>query len=286
MSVHAADERTYDSKGRWRTSTYAHSSEAGAVGQALYISGDEFTDGSDRIIVDPLDDTPTVQERATSVWNTGELQLAQGALILDRAIKLSALAQHLLITHPVAPQRIVLDQGFNDFGAGFPESTILDTLVVRLVIQPDDSMELVLTQHASLIVPVGLNLSSQAYLKTGTVAASDDVILVFSEGIPPDDIIFFRQNFPASVFPANTEVIIDMSPGVNFDSGVQINGFITSSAAFALRYDTSSTLLWFALDTQIQGDEDLLTETLVLSNDLDITFSNALELARGNPVFS
>lgn len=286
MSVHAADERTYDSKGRWRTSTYAHSSEAGATGQALYISGDEFTDGSDRIIIDLLDDTATVESRANGVWNPGELQLAQGSLLLGREVKLSALGQHILITNPVQPQRIVLDQGFNDFGTGFPESTILDTLVVRLLVQPDDSTELVLTQHISSIVPIALNLSSQAYLKTGTVGATGDVSLIFSEGIPPDDIIFFKQNYPASEFPANTEVIIDMSPGVNFDSNVQINGFISSDVAFALRYNATSTALWFALDTQTQGVEDLLTETLMLFNDLSIVFNNDLELMRFNPVFN
>jgi len=285
MSVHAADERTYDNKGRWRTRTYAHAAVAGSNQSVLYIEGDEFTDGSRRIIIDLLDNTATVESRATGVWNPGELQLAQGSLLLGREVKLSALGQHILITNPVEDQRIVLDQGFNDFGTGFPQSTILAPLIVRLVIQPDDSEELVLTEHTSAIVPVALNLSSVAYLKTGSVGATDDVSLVFSEGIPPNDIIFFKQNFPASEFPANTEVVIDMTPGVNFDANVQINGFISSETAFALRYDTTSTFLWFALDTQQQGDEDLLTETLVLANDLSITFSNELELTRSNPVF-
>lgn len=284
MTIYSASGATYDSKGRLLKHT--HDSLANRDG-TIYVgdNSDEFSEDSVRLIIDPLDDTSTVERRNDNVWNPGELKLAQGSLLLGREVRESALGQHILITNPVEAQRIVLDQPLSDFGAGFPQSTILDTLIVRLVVQPDDSTELVLTQHTSSIVPVALNLSSQAYLKVGTVAASDDVSLVFSEGIPPDDVIFFQQNFPASAFPADTEVIIDLSPGVNFDADVQINGFISSETAFAMRYDTTSTFLWFALDTQIQGDEDLLTETFVLANDLSITFSNDLELARGNPVF-
>lgn len=252
-----------------------------------YIKGSDKVEGSKRIAIDDLTGFPEIQLRTDNVWNAGELQIAQGSLILGREVRLSALGHHLLITSPdEGRQQIVLDQTFDELGTGSPETSIIGPLVSRVVRQPDDSTELILTEHTSSIITTGLVLCTQVYIKIGSVAASADVRVVFSEGVPPDDIVFFKQNFSALKFPANTEVIIETPPGINFDSGVQLNAFLTSPEAFAMRYDASSIALWFALDLQEQAHEDLLTESLTLSNDLSICFSNELELTRPNFVFT
>lgn len=48
MSVHRGISKSYDGRGRWLTETYAHLDQVGR-GES-YISGDEFTDGSIRMI--------------------------------------------------------------------------------------------------------------------------------------------------------------------------------------------------------------------------------------------
>ena len=253
----------------------------------FYIKGSAEVEGSRRIVIDDLTGFPEIEVRINNVWNAGGMQIAQGSLLLGSGVRLSALGHHLLVTN-LGPrgQQIALDQSFDESGTGAPETPIMGPLTSRVIIQPDNTTELILTEHTSPVVVANLVLCTQMYIQIGSVAASADVRVVFSEGIPPDDIVFFKQNFSALKFPANTEVIIETPPGINFDPAAQLNAFFTSPEAFAMRYNATSTALWFALDVQQQSHEDLLTESLTLSNDLSICFSNELELTRPNFVFT
>ena len=83
MSVHAANEASYDNKGRWRTHTYAKAEVVGATDDVLYIKGDEFTDGSKRIIFVADDDSPQFQERVSGVWVISPTTFSSRAFIID-----------------------------------------------------------------------------------------------------------------------------------------------------------------------------------------------------------
>ena len=248
----------------------------------VYVRGSEFVPESVRFQMDELSDVAEVQRRSNGVWNPGELQLAQGSLLLGRDVSLSAAGHHLIVRVPDEHQSLILEASFDDAGSEPPTVPILDELLVRRIQQPDDSGPSTLAVHTASIVSLNLVLTTRLYLQTGATAASDDVALVLSSGIPPNDNVFFKQNFTASKFPANSEIEIDLSPGVEFDPGIQINSNISSPNAFTLLFDATLTVPWFALDFQQQGHEDILTETLVLGNDLSIAFSNDLELVRPN----
>jgi len=167
-----------------------------------------------------------------------------------------------------------------------PSTPILGELVIRSIAQSDNSAPVTSASHTAAILVVNLLLTTKLYLQTGATAASDDVTISLSSGIPPNDNVFFQKNYPPSIFPANSEIEIDLTPGVHINPGEQVNSDISSPNAFTLLHNSALTLPWFALDFQQQGDEDLLTETLVLANDLSIAFSNDLELVRPNKDFS
>lgn len=253
----------------------------------VYIVGNDVTDGSIRVILDALSGIATIENRADGVWNPGEFQLAQGSLHLGRDVRLSAAGHHLIITtvDEDTEKTLVLGQQFDDTGTGFPESSIVSALEIRVIKQSDNSVSLTLTDHSS-VISSSLALVEKMYIQTGSTAASSDVEFILSEGISPDDIVVFQQNFPSSTFPADSEVEIDVSPGIEFNPDRQINASFTSDTAFTLLYDTTSTFLWFATDEQQIDHEDLLTETLILTNDLSIVFTNEGELLRGNEVFT
>ena len=251
----------------------------------LYLKGNEFLDGSIRIILGD-DGIATVEERAISVWNPGELELAQGSLLLDRDVKLSAAGHHLVVTAPeIEKKHVIVGQDFDDSGTNPPESASVGPKITRVVRQPDNSVELTLANHSSTISTTELLLCPTIYVQTGGTAASGDVQVLLTEGVPPNDIDFFRKNFPASKFIANTELVLDLSADVQFDPGVQINAIFTSPSAFTMRYDATGTFLWFAIDLQQMLHEDMLTETLILANDLRVCFANDLDLPRPNFVF-
>lgn len=283
MSVHSANERTYDPSGRWRTHTYAHATEVGGVNRTLYIVGDEDTDGSERFMIDEINNLPTIEQRQNGVWNIGELQLPQGALLLGRRAAISTSGHHVLVTPTAgANQLILLEVEYDDSGTLKPVVPVLGPKFIRRIAQPDDSLEVTLLDHAVEFNVAIVLMITRIYIKTGATAASEDVQFTLSTGIPPNDTVFFRENFAASSFPADSEVEINLMPGLEFDPGEQINSSISSETAFTLKYNAASTTPWFALDIQEQIHEDILTETLVLANDLSIAFSNNLELLRPN----
>jgi len=254
----------------------------------LYIRGSEFEDLSERIRMDELTDVPEVQRREDEVWNPGEFQVAQGSLLLGREIRISAAGHHLVVNAPdFEDDHIVVAQDFTDEGTRAPESSKMGALQVRVIRQSDNSEEHTSTAHETLLPSPDLVISKILYIQTGTTGASADVSFVMSEGIPPNDIVFFKKNFPSSKFPANSEIVLDISPGVQFTPGIQINAFFNSPNAFTLRHATGggTALLWFAIDLQKLVHENMVVETFILAEDLRICFNNAGELVRGNPVF-
>lgn len=76
MSVHPANARSYDSKGRWRTPTYTHADEAGGVNQKLYVVGDENTDGSIRVVGIANNPNPRMETRKSGVWELSTMRTA------------------------------------------------------------------------------------------------------------------------------------------------------------------------------------------------------------------
>lgn len=253
----------------------------------VYIVGDDVTDGSIRVILDSLSGIATVETRADGVWNPGEFQLSQGSLFLGRDVKIASAGHHLIVeTSDVdAEKTFVLGQEFDDTGSGFPEATIVSALDIRVIKQSDNSVSLTLTDHSSVVTST-LVLAEKIYIQTGSTGATSDVQIIVTEGVSPNDIVAFQQNFPSSTFPANSEIEMDVSPGIEFDPDRQIEVSFTSSTAFTMLYDTTSTFLWFASDEQQLDHEDLLTETLILTNDLSIVFTNEGELLRSNEVFT
>jgi len=235
----------------------------------LYIKGDEDTDGSIRLIIDIISGVTAVEERSGGVWNLGEFQFAQGSILIGRDTKISVSGHHLVLNSPdFGRNHIIVAQDLQAESTGPPQATILGPFSIRQISQPDNSTSLTLANHASSVTATGFLLVTAVYLQVGAIGASDDVSVSFSIGIPTNDTIFFQKNYPASDFPANSEVRVDLSPGVEFDPGFQVNGFIDSPNAFTMRYNISSTVLWFAVDLQQLDHEDILVETLLLGNDL------------------
>jgi len=140
------------------TTGIASLTQANSTG-LYYIKGSDKVEGSTRISIDDLTGFPEIELRTGNVWNAGELQITQGSLLLGNGVRLSALGHHLLITSPgPRGQQIALDQNFDESGTGTPEAPIMGPLTSRVIVQPDNTTELILTKHISLVVVVNLAL--------------------------------------------------------------------------------------------------------------------------------
>lgn len=226
----------------------------------LYVKGDNITDGSVRVLLGDDDQVPQIERRADGVWNLGELELSRGSLRLGREVALAAVGHHLLVEAPRENVRgLVASSHFNDAGSEAPHIPILFGRQNRVVFQPDFSNDLLTTAHITSFSVDTNAFRYTLYLKVGATAATTPVTFEFTEGVPPNDEIFFRQNFPASKFPANTEIMLDLLPGVTFDEGVQLNMRLFSENAFSLLHDAGGTQFWSAFDLQPENSEDLFS---------------------------
>ena len=248
----------------------------------VYLKGDEFTDDSVRFEVD-IQNRTELQLRANTVWNLGELEIGGNSLFLGHDVALSAVASSIQITSIDAGQKsIVVDTPVADAGSSPPRTVELRQKRFASVVQPIFDTENTTMDHRRIAFLPFQSNGSEFRVKTGSVAATEPVTMTFSKGLAPGGVVFRKQVLPASKFPASSDVLIsEFGTGVGFFPFDQVLIRWLSDAPFSLLGDTTPTP-YFALDTQRAKYTDVLTETLILSNDLRIAFSNDLQLARGN----
>ncbi len=254
----------------------------------LYLKGNESTDGSIRLVPDATaEKNVEMQHRIDGVWNETGVQLNQASIAMGRELIIAAAGANI--------QTEALNEGktflapkieFSDEGATFPVAASTSPKFVKFVATADDSSELV----GTLIPTIGSTpvptLTSQLYLQAGSVAATKPVTVTFFRGSLNTDPILWQQEFPASVFgPANTEIVIPFNGLLDAAVDVPLLTEYTSAADFSLKTNAAQTAVTLSADFFLLGEHQVLTDNLILGNDLEIAFANSLDLVVPNLVF-
>lgn len=255
----------------------------------LYLEDNETTDNSKRITIGS-DDQIQFQKRTATVWNLTELELSGGSLLLGQDTSIAAAGHHLLTESTAeGTKALIVGSHFDDTGTQAAHAVILGAKAIRTVMQSDATNDQDSAAHLGLANSTVTGIAQKAYFKVGATAATAEVELEFTAGVPPADVTFFRKAFAASVFPASTEIEIDLSPGVEFSTALQINARMTTASAFGLLYNAAGTAFWFALDIQTETTEDILTDAgFNLGDNIAATFGDNSELTithTGNGAF-
>lgn len=245
----------------------------------LYIEGAEDIDGSLRWFIGP-DNITRVEKRVDGVWNATELQLAGNSLFLGRDVSLSAIGHHLLTTSTAENiKSIIVSAEFTDAeGSKQPHIEVFSPRVNRFLFQPDLSVETTLATHTLQALPTTDVLSYANYVKVGNVAPTDSIEIIYTVGSPPR--VIYSRLYPASQFPANTEVRFETLAGVSFIDGELITLTLKSASAFSL-LGSAVPGPWLAVDFQTFTAEALVTENLVYDNSLNLVLDSSL-----SPVYS
>lgn len=288
MSVHQAGGASYDSRGRLLRHT--HDSVARRVNPevevlpAVYIVGDADTDGSIRMVFQ-TDNRTHLESRVTGVWNSTELELSDNSLLLGHNFAISAVGDSLQTKSVEGNKAFLgLDIPFADVGTEHPRTPIANSLITRFVIQPIFSTEVTAISHTRQIdVQTFAGFGFFVYLKVGATAATDDVKLVFTDGLIPGGPLLFERNYPAADFPANTEIKLSVGSGVGFAIGEEALMTVSSPAAFSLL--GSVTEMFFAMDFQTVTHEDLVMESMIVDNALGHVFDNTIHPVYHKSVF-
>ena len=249
----------------------------------VYIKGNETTDGSIRLIINGQDIT-SLESRALGVWNRSELELSGKTLFLGSNLALAAVGSSLLIKSLEGSKKFIgIDAEFNDEGSLPPRSPLVGELVPRLILQPIFSTEeisKIFTRAATIEQPIS-GFGSVFYLKTGSKDATAPVTIEITGGLVPGGDTFFKEEFPASVFPKNTEVVIPLSTPVGFFAGQSILSTVFSADEFSLLGDIGGEF-WVAFDFQFVEFEELLPHSSGTDRILSDDNGNILVDEQGN----
>lgn len=254
-------------------------------GGFLYVEGDERTEGSLRLVPDASGKNMEFQRLHEGVWNDTGIQIAASTVYLGRDMQISAGGEYIRQRVAVEDKSALVPHSeFTEAGGTIaPHTPVLSPKILRYVFQPDDSVDMIgRSFHWDMVAPLP-TLWDRLYWKTGSVAATEPVLVAINRGAEHGELIWQRW-FPASKFPANTEVEIELLGMLQSAPGGSYHSTVTSEADFSLKGNASG-LWWVAVDYHLLTEEELLTDTFVLSNELAIVFDNEGNLARANPVF-
>ena len=249
----------------------------------LYVEGDAVTEGSLRLVPDVTGENMEFQRLKDGVWNDTGIQIAASTVHLGRELKLSGAGEWLRTKEATAGEDgLIPHVHFDETGTPFPPVTpVLGPLQTRYVIQPDDSADMVGTSFHWTAFSGGAGLGERQYLKVGSIVATSSVLITMQRGSMGGPIIWQRR-FPASKFsPPNTEIEIDLLGLVQMEQFGLIHAMLESDEPFSLKGD--GTKWWLAVDVQNIGEDDILTDNLVLSNELSLVFANDGSLCQGVP---
>ncbi len=131
---------------------------------------------------------------------------------------------------------------------------------VRYISQSDESGEWSGTVFDSIVTSPSESMTNAVYIKTGVIAATEPVRICIFEGEDETGELVFDQVYPASDFPANTEVFLKLDGASEYTAGITYFGRYKSDATFSLKTNAAGTEKWLAVDlTSVRHDSMLQT---------------------------
>lgn len=211
-----------------------------------YIKGDNFTDGSIRIIYD-TDGISVSQIRENGVWNDSKHRVKE--ICLSRDTSISA-AGHFLLTDSKSDgtKTLVIHSHFDDTGSVEPEVPILPAKEIRTVTQADNSGVVTGLLFGYTVTPTSNQLISRIYYQSGSTPATKDIILRAYVGTDNTGILYLQQVIPLTSWTANTEIQVDIVGLLGYKTGLTLYGELTSEENFSIKTDVTLTQPFRAAD--------------------------------------
>lgn len=262
----------------------------------IYFKGDEFTDGSVRGAVHPEasdhaeSDELHFEERQDGVWNLTSIEISGESLHIDKDMKLEAAADFLKTVNPsgIAPHGTALIPHTpfitTDPGSGtrFAHTPVAGPLIVEDFVT--DPVSQVISTTIGQIYNINIpQIISTLTFKTGTLAASNPIIFTIFKGSDNTGVAITSKHLPTSLFPANSDVVIDLGSSIGF-SDLHPTIFIefrSPNNNFSLETDSVGAVVMSALAQELQV-RDVVYDDLAIGADLSLIFANDLSLVYRN----
>lgn len=133
--------------------------------------------------------------------------------------------------------------------------------IIRNIMQPDDSGVFIGTSFESGVTIPLHHFMNNVYLRTDAVAATAPVRIELFQGALDTGTILLDKYFPASNFPANSEIQLSMPEWLEWVDGVSYNTIYSSANTFSLKTNAAGTATWSAADISLVTEDDMLQTT-------------------------
>lgn len=246
----------------------------------LYIKGNETTDGSIRLIFIEGDDFARVQLRAEGVWNLTGFTFSPSTVELGPDMSLGAAAGFLETINPSAAddhvRALIPHVTFDETGTQELHSPILDVLKTTDIFTGLFGQITGKTLSQLFTVAVGQLVVSITH-QVGDTGASESVVYSVFSGTDNTGFLLSEQELPASDFIANTPVVIEYNSDIGFMGPGNIFIEMVSENDFSLETNMDGDILT-SLSSQELKTVDLVTQNMVLAEDLSLIFDNDLDI--------
>jgi len=230
----------------------------------VYIRGNANTDDSVRLV--PSVNGPhesAIEVRRQGIFQPAGLDLGPLSLSLGLDVAIEAHGSSLNISSVESgTKELTVAAEFNDNGSKPAKVIVLDPRLNRVIVNSDTSDELVTVFFTDSFVGITNAFRYKFYFKTGSIAATSIVTLTIQKGSAGEGgEVFFIRKMPASDWPANIEVEVELDGGLNITPGNSFTLLLSSDNNFSLLgKDFGSFFLnFFAFDIQPYGLQTLVS---------------------------
>lgn len=208
----------------------------------IYLKGSEFVDDSVRLSIDLDTQLSAIQKRIEGIWQPTSFITDVESIRLGLNVALGGIG-HFLVTE-AADGRL----HFHAHSVFDGELTVVKTRIISAIDfdpfnedQPDFSGEFIGTDFGFQQFLSRHAIVQEVFWKTGAVAATDIVRWRIYRGEDSSGILIFDQKYPASNFPANSDIGLVAAGYIEFEDEAIHFVRLTSDANFSIRTNASVT---------------------------------------------
>ncbi len=233
----------------------------------IYISGNEKTNNSRRFTINEDDNILTVEKRIAGIWRPTDVETKPVCgIFVGRRVGVTGIGHHLGakdindIYHFHAHADFDGHVSIND-----AKIAKVYNFQSRKILQSDNTGVYTGTNFESRFYAISSVLTQQRYFQTGLTEPTTPVTIKIYE-IDTGHLIF-SQTYTASMFTANSEIILPMDGYFETDAGKTYFLKITSTTPFSIKTNANGTAPWVAVDDIDIREDDMLQVKPWISGD-------------------
>ena len=251
----------------------------------LYIKGDEFTNGSIRLVLTAGESIGHIEERANGVWNDTGFRFHGNSVELGRDLDIGAGCSFIKTFNPTVNDAnqsgLVPAIAYKTpTGSISGNAPIVDALVTTGIFTTAVS-EIIATTIGFIFISDYSRLIDQIFHEVGSVGAVDECQYSVYVGTDNTGPLMNRINIPAGELIANTTLTVDFGYVLALRNTITHFIEIDCKQPFSLKTDISGKPLTTFSEGRF-GTVGMVLENMIFDNNNDHILDNSLNPVYGN----